>query len=128
MTAMSDAYRQLLDSAIEHLQSLKAQGVRFVSVTPESLTSLSETPRPAVTTPQPISRPAAPVAPKPAAPRVAAPALPLNVPAPANASAAPLSPEAKTSAFAELRQRALICTKCPHLATSRKNVVFGVGN
>jgi uracil-DNA glycosylase len=39
-----------------------------------------------------------------------------------------LSPEAKTAAFADLRQRAMACAKCPHLASSRKNVVFGVGS
>lgn len=32
------------------------------------------------------------------------------------------------AAFAELRARALACIKCPNLAASRKNVVFGVGN
>ena len=40
----------------------------------------------------------------------------------------PLSPEAKAAAFAELRERALACVKCPHLASSRKSVVFGVGS
>jgi DNA polymerase len=39
-----------------------------------------------------------------------------------------LSPEAKAAAFAELRQRAMVCVKCPHLAAARKNVVFGVGD
>jgi DNA polymerase len=34
----------------------------------------------------------------------------------------------KAAAFAALRDRALACVKCPHLAASRKNVVFGVGN
>ena len=28
----------------------------------------------------------------------------------------------------ELRARAAVCVKCPHLASSRKNVVFGVGD
>ena len=27
-----------------------------------------------------------------------------------------------------MRERALACVKCPHLASSRKNVVFGVGS
>jgi DNA polymerase len=40
----------------------------------------------------------------------------------------PLSPEAKAAAFADLRRRAMACVKCPHLASSRKNVVFGVGS
>ena len=34
----------------------------------------------------------------------------------------------KAAAFAALRERALACIKCSHLASSRKNVVFGVGN
>ena len=38
------------------------------------------------------------------------------------------SDAAKSAAFADLRQRALACVKCPHLVTARKNVVFGVGN
>jgi DNA polymerase len=51
---------------------------------------------------------------------------------PGDAEAAPptvaLSPEAKAAAFADLRQRTIACVKCPHLASSRKNVVFGVGS
>src|SRR5207237_8501086 len=39
-----------------------------------------------------------------------------------------LPAEAKAAAFADLRRRALSCVKCPHLASSRKNVVFGVGS
>lgn len=38
------------------------------------------------------------------------------------------SPEEKSAAFEELRRRVLACTKCLHLARTRKNVVFGVGN
>lgn len=30
--------------------------------------------------------------------------------------------------MAELRDRALVCRKCPNLARARRNVVFGVGN
>ena len=30
--------------------------------------------------------------------------------------------------MAELRGRAMVCQKCPHLAASRKNAVFGVGD
>jgi uracil-DNA glycosylase len=40
----------------------------------------------------------------------------------------PLDPQAKAAAFAALRERALACVKCPHLALSRKTVVFGVGS
>lgn len=34
----------------------------------------------------------------------------------------------KTAAMAALRERALVCEKCPHLVKSRRQVVFGVGN
>jgi DNA polymerase len=39
-----------------------------------------------------------------------------------------LSSRDKAAAFAALRERALACVKCPHLAAARKSVVFGVGN
>jgi DNA polymerase len=39
-----------------------------------------------------------------------------------------LDREAKEAAMADLRARAMGCQKCPHLAASRKNVVFGVGD
>jgi len=51
--------------------------------------------------------------------------MPGDAPAP---SAPPLDPAAKAAAFAALRERALACVKCPNLASSRKTVVFGVGN
>ncbi len=43
-------------------------------------------------------------------------------------ASAPLDPQAKAVAFAALRERALACVKCAHLASSRKNVAFGVGS
>ena len=47
---------------------------------------------------------------------------------PAPASRPTASDPAKVAAFTELRTRALACVKCPNLASSRQNVVFGVGN
>lgn len=44
------------------------------------------------------------------------------------ARSTPLDPAAKAAAFAALRERALACVKCEHLASSRKTVVFGVGS
>jgi uracil-DNA glycosylase len=75
--------------------------------------------RPALTAPKPFEE-------KPSTGRALSLALSgdTEVAAPAVA----LSPEAKAAAFAELRQRATACVKCPHLASSRKNVVFGVGS
>lgn len=114
MARMSDAYNQLLDATIQHLQGLKEHGVRFVSVSPENLAVLAQAPRTVVS----------------AAPRIASPVPKLEAPAPAPIpiSVAAVSDPAKVAAFAELRARAMACVKCPHLASSRKNVVFGVGN
>jgi uracil-DNA glycosylase len=61
------------------------------------------------------------------------------MPTPSKKTAMPIQPEIpiasvsqsaieKAAAFAALRERALACVKCPHLAASRTNVVFGVGN
>src|SRR5689334_1041605 len=124
MGAMTDSYRQLLDATIEHLEQLKAHGVRFVPLAAESMTALNQNPRPAfvnkTATPQPaprsvpVAKPAPAVAPAVSKPIVAAkPAevdLALGMPGgtPAVAAAA-LSAEAKNAAFADLRTRALAC-------------------
>ena len=140
---MSIAYHQLLDGAIQHLQELKASGVRFVSLSPETLAALRQ-PRPAAPASSPVA-PAAPaprlVAPRPVIPALITPktvepkpalaqalSLPLPGETPVPAAAPMLSPEAKATAFAELRQRALACVRCPNLVAARKNVVFGVGD
>lgn len=141
---MSSAYDQLLDATIQHLENLKAAGVRFVAVAPESLQALAQ-PAPRVA-PSPLlvqspiaNQSAASPPPGPPAkiqspksdiaPHAAEIALPLGLPGESPAApAAPLSPEAKAAAFASLRERAMACVKCGHLAASRKNVVFGVGN
>jgi uracil-DNA glycosylase len=140
---MPGAYHQLLDATIQHLQELKARGVQFVPVAPGTLAALSQpkrvapAPSPAVApapAPRPTSPPAArpapitlkPMEPKPAIEQSLSLALPGETTAAAPAPT--LSPEAKAAAFAELRQRVMACVKCPHLASSRKNVVFGVGS
>jgi uracil-DNA glycosylase family 4 len=141
MPSMSGAYHQLLDAAIQHLQELKARGVQFIPLAPETLAALNQPRRPApprshttkpAPAPQPLpaSRPA-PTADKPAEPKpVVEQTLSLALPGEetAAAPAVVLSPEAKAAAFGELRKRAMACVKCPHLASSRKNVVFGVGS
>jgi uracil-DNA glycosylase len=140
---MSGAYHQLLDAAIQHLEELKARGVRFVPVAPDTLAALNQPqwtapaqslPTTPVPPPRAMSRPPAkqpPAAPKPVEPKPAIEqTLALSLPGEtATAPAAPvLSPEARQAAFAELRERALACVKCPNLAAARKNVVFGVGS
>jgi len=139
MTAMPGSYHRLLDAALQHLEELKARGVKFVTVSPEFLTALNSIGPQQVAPPIAVSTrsPPPPTAPSSQAavpPRssavVSAPELPaLSNPIEAVPSASPaLGREAKESAMAELRARAMVCRKCPHLAASRKNVVFGVGD
>ena len=128
---MADAYEQLLDATIQHLEDLKSHGVRHVAVSPETLRALAQPPA----TGTPASGPARAERQKPAGSETGAPqpvaeqtallALPgETVPS----QSPPLDPQAKAVAFAALRERALACVKCPHLASSRKNVAFGVGS
>jgi DNA polymerase len=83
-----------------------------VDVSPEKLANLAQAPKPAA--PRPAPRTSAPPPPSATTPIPAAPP-------------AGIVSEAKVAAFAELRARAMVCVKCPNLAASRKNVVFGVG-
>jgi DNA polymerase len=128
---MADAYEQLLDATIQHLEDLKSHGVRHVAVSPDTLRALAQPPA----TGTPASGPARAERQKPAGSETGAPqpvaeqtallALPgETVPS----QSPPLDPQAKAVAFAALRERALACVKCPHLASSRKNVAFGVGS
>jgi len=134
---MSAAFDQLLDGTIQHLEDLKAQGTRYVQVSPEIVASLNQprfAPGPArVARPpqQPLPRSAPAHAAAKFVSTTLATALDLTLGLPGEATTTPkasLSPEAKAAAFADLRSRALACVKCPHLASSRKNVVFGVGS
>jgi uracil-DNA glycosylase family 4 len=135
---MPDAYQQLLDATIQHLESLKARGVRYVPVGSATLTALAS---PAPARPRAELPTAAPAERTPkafrAALRVAVPtgraeqelrAPPASIQPSLEPAAPVLSQEAKAAAFADLRSRAGVCVKCPNLASSRKNVVFGVGN
>lgn len=132
---MADAYLDLLNAAIHHLERLKTRGVRYVTVSPQALAEVGGG---RLATRQARPAQAAPRAPLRPAP-VTAPVPPANFVEPVFSSSEPtkissvkyeatVSPEAKAAAFAELRARALTCGKCEHLAASRKNVVFGVGN
>ena len=129
---MSVEYRQLLDATIAHLERLQGRGVRFLPASPEALATL----KPAV--PASGAR-LSPVAARPNFQSLAAPERRVPVSPPVEVSrptvvasavvARPaLSSEEKAAAFGELRQRALVCVKCPNLVRSRQQVVFGVGN
>jgi DNA polymerase len=133
--AMSDGYRQLLDATIQHLEGLKSRGVRHVAVAPETLRALT-LPAKTANFQSPIAKVAAPPAIK-SEPIISMPtkktAAPVPI-APVKATIPNLKIEiissspAKAAAFTALRERALACAKCPHLAASRTTVVFGVGN
>ena len=115
---MPETYQQLLDATIQHLQELKNHGVRFVDVAPETLSAFSRPARHelavgAVGTREEV-RSTASIEEKPS-------------PSPST-SISPAERLSKEQAMAELRARALVCVKCSHLAASRKNVVFGVGD
>lgn len=130
-----DAYNELLNATIAHLQGLKREGVRYLPIGKEALECLAPArplkgnepeaaapstrgvrPAPAAQATRPYERPAPAPAPEPAAP----------VPAPlVSGLAANLT---KAEALAELRGRALVCQKCLNLASSRQNVVWGVGS
>ena len=133
---MSSAYHELLDATIQHLENLKARGVRHVAVAPETLRALAmPPPRTAAPPPEPrgsrreeaqtFQPPAAKPQPQNSQSLLTSAAASISSSA---VAAPPLDPQAKAAAFAALRERALACVKCPHLASSRKNVVFGVGS
>jgi uracil-DNA glycosylase len=123
---MPAPYEELLDATIRHLESQRGLGHRHVIVSTETLRTLSapparesraqnlktETPKSATPVPEP----------KPAEVLLAV-AAKSQTP-----EATPKSSTEKSAAFAALRERVLSCVKCSHLASSRKNVVFGVGN
>ena len=157
MTCMPDAYDSLLEATIQHLQVLKARGVRYLAVSPGVLEALARPGRragglhPGFANPRlapadavgqtPVSSLSGnanlpgklaldPASTKESggARQKATPPLPGSGALAATADGSVLDPEAKASAFARLRERVLACRTCSHLASSRKNVVFGVGD
>jgi len=141
---MAAGYDELLEATIQHLEELKGRGVRFVSASPDTLSALatSKVQKPGFSAQKQEIKPQRPEVkfPKPEVtkaatkPITAASAVPqslvLELPGEkmARSTALALTPEAKAAAFADLRQRAMACVKCSHLASTRQNVVFGVGH
>jgi DNA polymerase len=132
MPRMPAPYLQLLDAAIAHLQMLKSKGVRSVAVNRDILTALRQTPLPSrdrlKPAPAPAAARAAVIAPSAAASATSSSAFASVASASIVISDAALDPKAKAVAMQELRERALVCMKCPNLASARQNVVFGVGS
>lgn len=105
MGGMTDEYTRILEATERHLQELKGDGVRFLTVDGDTLRQLRES------APQ----------------RTAVQKIPMTAPVvvPTTPASAVQTPEA---AIAVLRERVLACTRCPHLVSSRHSVVFGVGD
>jgi uracil-DNA glycosylase family 4 len=127
MRAMPDAYQELLNATIQHLEDLKRQGTRFVKVDTDNVRALASTTQ---RKPAPPARPApAPVfTPKPPPARQAV-TKSISGPPPESAPVV-ITPTTgdKAADLAALRERAMVCVKCSNLASSRKNVVWGVGD
>lgn len=107
-----DTYTELLEAAISHLHALKRRGIRYIAVSPQTLSNLAP----------PANAPAPQV-------KITSNSTPLTQPVKAPPEPIIISTNlGKAAALQELRERALICQKCPNLAAARKNVVFGVGS
>jgi DNA polymerase len=113
---MSD-FQRVLDTAERHLLTLKASGVRFLSVEPSTLSQLREPPPQMLGIQEDRTN---------LSNESNSPALELREP-PSPIADQSNGGEMKIS-MEDLRQRAAACLKCPHLVKTRKNVVFGVGN
>jgi len=105
MGAMND-FQRVLDTTERHLLTLKASGVRFLPIQSETLSRLGE---------------------PPSVLEIETPSETLAVEETSLSQPAQPTVDIEMS-MEELRQRALVCMKCPHLVKSRKNVVFGVGS
>jgi len=137
--AMDAAYDQLLNATITHLEDLKSRGVRHLPVAAGSLTALTRAAAAHdATPPAPVefARSVGASTPAPVRPAVTRSLAPELIPPPAAPPvlnellvdpSVELTPERKEVEMARIRERALSCVKCPHLAGSRRNVVFGVG-
>src|SRR5688572_29583133 len=96
---MSEPFHELLSATVDHLSHLKKQGARHVQVSTATLQSLAKPPGRAFTQIQETK--------------------PLT-------GITPVDPKALL--LHEIPDRAFACLKCSHLASSRKTVVFGVGD
>ncbi len=119
-------FDSLLDATIAHVERLRDEGVSHLSVDPELVKALVVQDKPEQSAPS--KQPVADF-------KKALKVEPVNVPEPESASSPSqpaiqepeMSSEEKTAAIQHVLERASVCTKCPNLVRSRKNVVFGVG-
>lgn len=117
---MSEAFRQLLDATLQHMEELKAAGTKYVPVSAETLAALSAPPRRLAVRPSahPVLSASRPAAQRPVDSSTSTIDSPETL----------MKKEAKDAALAALRQSVLVCQKCPALVKTRSQVVFGVGD
>ncbi|MBI4660701.1 MAG: uracil-DNA glycosylase [Verrucomicrobia bacterium] len=155
---MRTEWQELLEAVIAQIEELRGQGVTCVNVSPETLEALvvarplaslrDEKPQPAAPESRsiPLHEPQggarSPSSPDSPAtrdsrsrqdshpPRGGVPGPEAHDPNMEHQFTSPpaLEQGAKSTALAALREQAMTCQKCPHLARSRKSVVFGVGD
>jgi uracil-DNA glycosylase len=134
---MTNAYNELLEAAISKLENLQRQGQRYVRVSMDLFKELSSPSGLAKVPAQRVSISTSSATGAPQRPQFTSPASPARLVAVAAPEVAQRKPEpdiiistdaGRAAAIAELRERALVCQKCPNLAAARKNVVFGVGS
>ena len=116
---MSDDYQRLLTATIDHLELLKSRGTNYVTVDSATLAGLGQ-PKlfaPAVSRQEFKSTPAVENFSSPTQWENTTPTPKISI-----------GMTEKQAAITELKNRAMVCVKCPNLAASRKNVVFGVGD
>lgn len=144
-----DAYHILLEGTLRHLEDLKSQGIKYVPVSKSLLDALSQAPTRTTTAPaRPLTRtataapqhpgaqtpaklPSEPLPTQPLPSTGVAPAPTAFLPASTAATSflgPALSSAEKLAAIQELNARMLQCTRCAHLASSRRSVVVGVGS
>lgn len=123
---MASAYDQLLAATVSHLEDLKSRGTKYVNADPDLLAQLAAQRVTAATPTKPVLSFRNTLVPA----EVAAPPIAEPPPIVSDLVVDPsveLSPERKEAEMARIRQRAMDCIKCPNLASTRSNVVFGVG-
>ncbi len=141
-------FNEAIDEVLNYLEAQKERGVKYVQVSPETLKSLLAEPETerqkseaARSSSRPTARKSAESAPsfKASSFSAAAPLPPERIRKPENLNpysgmdieiklGAPLSREEKLAKMAALREELPKCVLCPHLASSRRNVVFGTGD
>ncbi len=113
-------FEQLLEAAIGQVERLRRRQVRYLPLDRELIKSLGR--------PSPRRRSPGEMFPSASRKTETSPAPPAPLVAAEQFAAKPLAPTEKATSMARLRQRALACVQCVHLAESRRTVVFGVGN